>query len=256
MCVCVCVLLAIIVYLYFYWNNRKLADTTFLPKDIYNMNWDSADKSHFDQLTQSNQGQIGTDSRIGAFLAECAQNPEYVSYLEVGTWNGLGSTRCFIDGFAKREQPFVFYSLECHPEKSELARKRYEHIPNVHILNEVLTNQITEQQVREMFPVLERDARFAYWNRLDLAHMKNKKVFLERPEIPEVFDVILLDGGEFVTWFEYLCIRDRCRVLALDDTRTFKCAKIVEELKNNPDWEMVFESHERNGTAAFRKTQK
>jgi hypothetical protein len=218
------------------------------------MHWDNVDKTHFVQLTLDNQGQIGIESKIGAFLLGCARNTEFKTYLEVGTWNGLGSTRCFIAGFNSREQPFVFYSLECHPEKSEFARQQYQHIPNVHILNEVLTNEITEQHITEVFPILRYNTQFAYWNTVDLDNMKNKRVFLERKDIPEVFDVVLLDGGEFITWFEYLCIRDRCRILALDDTRTYKCTKIVEELKaNTEEWELIFEDTERNGTAAFRR---
>ena len=62
-------------------------------------------------------------------------------------------------------------------------------------------------------------------------------------------DVVLLDGGEFTTWYEYLAIKDRCKILALDDTNVAKCRRIVEDLKAQPGrWKIVLnEPHERNG---------
>ncbi len=43
-------------------------------------------------------GQINMDSEFGKIIFEYARNTEYKSYLEIGTWNGEGSTNCFIQG--------------------------------------------------------------------------------------------------------------------------------------------------------------
>jgi hypothetical protein len=46
-----------------------------------------------------------------------------------------------------------------------------------------------------------------------------------------------------------LAIKDRCRILALDDTRVSKCKRIVSEIKGEPEkWKIHLESNERNGT--------
>lgn len=93
-----------------------------------------------------------------------------------------------------------------------------------------------------------------YWNKIDFQNMADKKLFFETtPNLPEIFDFILLDGGEFTTWFEYNLIKDKCKLLALDDTNTFKCKKIVEELKSSNQWEVIHESDERNGIMIFNK---
>ena len=80
--------------------------------------------------------------------------------------------------------------------------------------------------------------------------MKNKPLFLNRTELPKMFDMVLLDGGEFTTWYEYLELKDRCTVLALDDTNVSKCRRIVEDLKAQPErWEILLDNTtERNGT--------
>ena len=77
--------------------------------------------------------------------------------------------------------------------------------------------------------------------------ISNKKLFFERKDLPDFFDVILLDGGEFTTWYEYNIIKDKCKILILDDTNTNKCKKIVEDIKNNKQWKILIESNERNG---------
>jgi hypothetical protein len=89
---------------------------------------------------------------------------------------------------------------------------------------------------------------------VDFENMKDKTLFLNRKDLPEIFDVIVLDGGEFTTWYEYLQLKDRCKILALDDTLVCKCKKIVEEIKSQPNkWRVLMESNERNGTFAAQR---
>ena len=208
--------------------------------------WDSNDLNGFNSCNSNNNGQINVDTELGKFLFDSALNTSMVNFLEIGTWNGLGSTRCFIDGFKERTEPFNFYSLECNTEKSEYARKLYENMNNVYILNEVLLNE-KPSDIYDIFPVLLENETFNYWNDIDLNNMKDKKLFLERDDLPEIFDLVLLDGGEFTTWYEYNIIKDKCRILALDDTNTFKCKKIVEDIKSSNNWNILIENNERNG---------
>ncbi len=73
------------------------------------------------------------------FLVKLKTTPDYKTFLEVGTWNGLGSTKAFSNGFSKRDD-YVFYSLECNADKCEQASKLYSD-PNIKILNEVIWNK-------------------------------------------------------------------------------------------------------------------
>lgn len=141
---------------------------------------------------------------------------------------------------------FNFYSLECNTDKYNFAKKLYENIENVHILNEVILNEMPSD-IYEIFPILLTNKTFKSWNDVDFENMKNKNLFLNRDDIPDFYDVILLDGGEFTSYYEYNKLKDKCKYLLLDDTNTNKCVKIVEEIKSSNNWKILFESNERNG---------
>ena len=214
--------------------------------------WDKSDYNGYKSLIQQGTGQINLDSILGKYLYDIASNDNYYSFLEIGTWNGLGSTKCFIEGFKNRNTPHLFYSLECNSEKSAFAKDLYENIENVFILNEVIINSMPDD-IYTLFPELLTNADFKYWNTIDFSNMCDKPLFLERKELPKIFDVIFLDGGEFTTWYEYQQLKDRCKIIIMDDTLTSKCKHILSELKNQPDkWEIIFESDERNGCAGFK----
>ena len=78
------------------------------------------------------------------------------------------------------------------------------------------------------------------WNDVDMINMNQCNLFLDRPDLPEIFDVILLDGGEFTTYFEFQKLKDKCRYLLLDDINVDKCTLIVKEIQANPDkWQII-----------------
>ncbi len=83
--------------------------------------------------------------------------------------------------------------------------------------------------------------------------MKDKKLFQNRTDVPIIFDMILLDGGEFTTWYEYLLIKDKCKVLILDDCNTNKCKKIVNDIIHSNLWNIILQTDERNGIFACER---
>jgi len=218
------------------------------------MSWCEKDKNGFINLTNDNLGQINMDSLFGKYIYDYAINENYLNYLEIGTWNGLGSTKCFVEGLKNRKnQDYKFYSLECNVDKHNFAKNLYKDLKNVNILNDVLLNEIPEN-IYEIFPDLLINKDYEYWNKVDFDNMKNKNLFFERNNVPDFFDVILLDGGEFTTFYEYNIIKNKCKVLMLDDTNVNKCKKIVEDIKSNKNWEIIIESNDRNGFLICEKT--
>lgn len=212
------------------------------------MSWEDQDKNTFLTSLQLNVGQINLGTRVGNLIKIFAAESNFKTFLEVGTWNGLGTTRCFIEGLKNRTDSYKFYSLECNAEKSILAAQLYANIPNAHILNETLIGVDDIKDANTIFPNL-----IEKWHRIDMDNLKVCKNFFDRSDLPTTFDVILLDGGEYTTYFEFLKIKNKCRVLMLDDTKTDKCTKIVEILKADKDWRMLYEDHERNGFCIFEK---
>ena len=191
---------------------------------------------------QSTTGQVHEDC-LAEWITRLCKDPENKTFLEVGTWNGLGSTRAFVNVLKDRDDT-IFYSLECNAEKVAYAQKFHEGVANVHILNEVLVH-LSPEDVYEVFPQAKDDAEFNRWNTIDIANMKECKLF----DACEDFDVILLDGGEFTTWHEFQKIKNHVKYLLLDDTNTNKCAKIVEEIKSAPETWKILEhvTDARNG---------
>ena len=216
--------------------------------------WNGQDQNGFQQAVHDGIGQIMLDKLLGRCIQKYAENEEYKTFLEVGTWNGLGTTKVVVDSLRKRKDQgdYVFYSLECNSEKSETARKFYTGVENVHILNEVLAAP-SEEEIAGVFPETRYNGVFTEWNNVDNANIYRSRKFMERPNLPDTFDVVVLDGGEFTTYFDYQAIKERCKVLLLDDTLSTKCKKIVEMLHSDPSWRIVVESREGNGCVVAEK---
>jgi hypothetical protein len=221
--------------------------------------WDENDKRGFDDLSDQGHGQIKYDDGLGAWIEKLCLDDKNTTFLEIGTWNGLGSTKVFVDSLTKRGSPFTFWSLECNKEKSEFARNLYTGVPGVHILNETICNGSQPADFYDIFPECQDNEMFTYWNKVDTTNMNECPLFLERPELPDIFDVILLDGGEFTTYYEFQKLRNRCRYLLLDDTNTSKCKRIVQEIS---EWTNLDRGYVRNGfsvssnpAATFQESQ-
>ena len=84
--------------------------------------------------------------------------------------------------------------------------------------------------------------------------MKKCNLFLNRPNLPEIFDVLLLDGGEFTTYYEFQILKNRCKILLLDDINFDKCKLIVQEIKLDNSWKIIKEEKNmRNGYLIVEK---
>ena len=209
--------------------------------------WENNDKNSYATHTQHSVGQICNDS-FYEDIKNISSDPRFKTFLEIGTWNGLGSTKAFIEGFKKRQdadKDFIFYSLECNTDKWSDAVKLYND-SRVHILNEVIWNEEPDN-FYEIFPQCLTDSTFKHWNEVDIINMKKCDLFLQRNNLPDVFDVILLDGGEFTTYYEFQLLKNRCSLLMLDDINVDKCKRIVEELQNSPQWKIIKQEPLRNG---------
>ena len=206
--------------------------------------WDNSDLDNYLVSTSEDVGQILDDNTLmSKWIRVLAIDTNNKTFLEIGTWNGLGSTRIFVNALntrieigklrltsmlpdAKEYFDYTFYSLECNTVKSRTAAALYSKFKNVHMLNEVLFNKLPSN-FDEVFPEGRNDRR----NKIDLENMAKCKLFLDRDNLPDIFDVVLLDGGAYTTYFEFQMLKDRCKYLLLDDIRNVKNKKIVEIIK-------------------------
>lgn len=207
--------------------------------------WDYTDKQNYDSHSICNKGQI-CDDNFSSEITKYASNVKYKTFLEIGTWNGLGSTKSFSKGFETRTDDYVFYSLECNKNKCSDAEKLYVDNERIHILNEVIWNEEPDD-FYEIFPQCLTNDLYKHWNEVDIVNMKSCSLFLNRTDLPEKFDVILLDGGEFTTYHEFQILKHRCKILMLDDVNVDKCKLIVQEIESDNTWNILKYGNIRNG---------
>lgn len=207
--------------------------------------WDHTDKENYDNHKLHSLGQICNDS-FSNEIKKYASNLKYKTFLEIGTWNGLGSTKSFSDGFMNRNDDYIFYSLECNKDKCMDAAKLYTNNDKIHILNEVIWNE-EPSDFYDIFPQCLSNNLYKHWNEVDIMNMKKCDLFLNRQNLPDIFDVLLLDGGEFTTYYEFQILKNRCKVIMLDDVNVDKCKLIVKEIESDASWNIVKKENTRNG---------
>ena len=221
--------------------------------------WDTSDRQNYQNSTLRKDGQIlNDDNLISRWIRKLSADTKNKTFLEIGTWNGLGSTKVFAETLESRNSDYIFYSLECNTDKSEMAAMLYSEYKNIHILNEVLFNK-KPLNFNEIYPDyfyifnhlgMSRKLKINnHWNKVDFMNMENCKLFLDRDNLPDIFDVVLLDGGVYTTYFDYQILKNKCNYLLLDDTGIAKNNKIVEIIKDNfTYWDILEEDlSSRNG---------
>jgi len=218
-----------------------------LRTDVDQSAWDDSDKNNYHNSTSRNIGQIDGDL-LAKWISILSSDEENKTFLEIGTWNGLGSTKYFAESLQKRTDDYIFYSLECNKEKCEDAKNLYLDNEKIHILNEVIYKELPSN-FYDTYPEARNNETYKRWVDIDMTNMQQCNLFLDRKEIPNVFDVLLLDGGVFNTYFEYHFLKNRCKYLLLDDINIAKNEKVVEDIKSNPKtWKILVEDiSSRNG---------
>lgn len=206
--------------------------------------WCPNDKQEFFRVP----GQIIPEGQVGKLLIKTIQEP-LKNIVEIGTWNGLGSTKCFLLGLQDSTQ---FYTVESNREKVEVAKQNLSSLikPNVTFLwGSILTVEDIKQP-ESVFPELS-NSEFRRWHSVDMENISRSPNVLS--QLPMEIDFLLLDGGEFTTWYEFQILFSRCKKwIALDDVLVSKCKKIREYLKNHALWTETAYIPERNGFSLFK----
>ena len=219
--------------------------------------WNPHEKNEFEiALT----GQITLESDEGQKIIEILQEhceKEIKTIVEIGTWNGLGSTSCILE--AIKGKYVNFWSLECNKEKSETAKEYLQSRLDSRVKliwgSIVIEDDVYNQDYMKHFPILEEHGIEKRWFVDDLLNCRNAPNVIER--LPGTIDFLLLDGGEYTTLYEFKKLFERCSAyIALDDVNVDKCREVREILKADNDWEEVVYVENRHGFSIFKKIKK
>ena len=183
-------------------------------------------------------GQINRGTFFGDQVYNLSLNKNFKNYVEVGTWNGEGSTKCFVDALLQRNDESALYSLEANIEFYEQARRYWDPL--------MATS-------RSLAPKLH----LLYGRIIEAEELVTAEEVQGHPRFPPEIDVILLDGGQFSTRSEFNKLKDRTKIVLLDDTLSFKTDKVREDILKDPDsWTVIFDNiADRHGWFMACKTQ-
>jgi len=207
-------------------------------------------------------GQINRGTEFGEIIYQLACNRNFNTYVEIGTWNGQGSTKCFIDGLFSRDDISKLISLETDPKFYKQAKDYwkmqslvYKNLSKKLILihGRIVENDeiFDEKDIQNFNKPLYSDEQYYQWLDNDKENYRLCENILDK--IPSNIDVLLLDGGEFSTYKEFLILKDRAKIILLDDTKELKCEKVVVDLESSDEWVCAHSSNSRNGWAVYEK---
>lgn len=213
-------------------------------------------------------GQILPESNFGQVLTRLAVHSQTI--VEIGCWRGGGSTKCLASGLVRPEQRM--WSVEASPEMIAEARALNPDERITFLCGTILTPEECDPLGVLLYPGEIKKAtpdRFLPPVNSPLrthaeAEMKAcAKLPYVGDQIPEQMDLLLLDGGEYSTRFEFVKLMHRARVIALDDIRKDTAWKNYRNHMglsapiNTIGWQMMFHRpYERNGWSVFYRVPK
>lgn len=198
-------------------------------------------------LTRGKGGQLNRNTFLGDKIYQLSKIREFVNFVEIGTWNGQGSTKCFMDAILFRHDDACLCSLESNKTFYEMAKKYWEPVlatPGGKEKIRLIYGRIIEMSEMlacEQLPAEIHDeiVNYRQWREDDIRDYRASPNVIDL--LPARIDVLLLDGGEFTTYAEFQKLKERTGVIILDDTKLLKCNKIREELLQDREWRIVYD---------------
>ena len=182
----------------------------------------------------------------GRLLSEKIKELKPKTILEIGTWKGLGSTKCILDSIGEECK---FISLESNPEFYNIAKNNLSEYSNKFTL--LHGTIVTKNEITDFVSDKDLTNEQKVWLSEDLENLNSCKNVYE--ELPSEIDFLFLDGGEFSTYPEWLKLKGRSKVVALDDITQLKTKQIYTELLIDKNYDMISYNEDGNGFCIFSK---
>jgi hypothetical protein len=200
-------------------------------------------------------GQINIGTPWGDLIYNLSSRDDVKTIVEIGTWNGEGSTMCVIQSLIDKSEIKEFYSLELYPEMYEIAKKFLEPYSSyVNLLNGRIIDLDDVYWFDHSTIDFQSDAHAQLYYEKDLNYLKTAENVLDK--LPEKIDLLILDGGEYTTYPEWVKLKDRTRIIVLDDSNILKTNKIRQEILGSNNFTTLYDKlDERNGFSAFEKNK-
>lgn len=204
-------------------------------------------------------------------LYEIASRLEVKNILEIGSSSGDGSTKALVHALGKGKDKRLFCLEVSEPRYHELTAnlKPYETAFPIRKSSVNSSNFPTKKEIKKFYEINKTLFNqyplweINHWLSQDKKHLK--KELSKDPEFEDgieyikkefqidYFDLVLIDGSEFLGFSEF-CKIDGATYILLDDVNTFKNYRTYHELSQRNDYELLKVNLElRNGFAIFQK---
>jgi len=196
------------------------------------------------------KGQIKKDTLLGKKIYEISKDSRYKTYLDIGTWCGIGTTKCLLDGIIPRDDAKL-YAVESniffHETTKKYWDKYFEHYG--------IDNKKFELSYGSIIPYDMLEDSYETDSGKTKENYDYNRDIKAAPliEIKEDIDVLCLDGGHFSTVHEWNMFKDKAKVVILDDTNTSKTRMILDEIIKTKQWKIVYRTTEYGGNLIARK---
>ena len=185
--------------------------------------------------------------------------------LEIGSWDGEGSTNCFVEAMKLLSNPRLLVCVEIIEDKFLKLRDRYS---DENFVTPVMNSSINyDEMIYKDFESLWNSPfnkiRKEYskelvqsWFDRDINLLKTVEKGAIAQYKTHEWDSVLIDGGEFTGYSEYALLKDKTKIFFLDDVHhAFKCNQVYHELlQDTNNWELLKEDKTtRNGFAIFKR---
>jgi hypothetical protein len=203
-------------------------------------------------------GQINRGSSLGEIIYNLCLQDDIKTIVEIGTWNGMGSTKCIYDAVLDKKEEYLVYTLECNEDFYKKCLENYKKLPKLENFNFILGTIVDPEE--NIDPISNFDDKFfqhysrevqSSWRYEDVENCKKSKNVLDI--IPEKIDLLVLDGGEFSGLSEYQKLKDRSTYFILDDTNVIKNYEVAHLIRNSNEFHVLHDSDERNGYLVAKK---
>ena len=207
--------------------------------------------------------EITKDDLFGWSIIKIITDFKIKSFLEIGAWDGTGSTSCIIDAMLPMSEKSLT-CLEIDKDKFSALVNNTKQFDWIKCCNEssISYNSLIHKNFDEIwnspYNGLPRQwnpkAVVNGWFDRDVELIKQYEFgFLEKDN--SFYEGVLIDGGEFLGYSEFVLLKNRTNFLFLDDVfHSIKNKQVAFELSKDNDWEcLCYNENVRNGFVVFKR---
>lgn len=203
------------------------------------------------------RGQFNIYTSAGKSLLELVeQDSTIINILDVGTWNGLGSTLCCVLGCLARIEytPINLVGIEANMEFYEKGLKAWVNRPGkemVHFFKgRIAESMMTEEEIKAHPRFIPNNDHFNLWYHSDIKNFNESQLL----ELHGQIDLAVLDGGEYCGFQDYLSVlKFNPKYICFDDIYSIKNDRSLDHALQN-GYTLIFKTEEKSGSVILKRT--